>query len=51
MEVEDLTEERPENTENNFWNIEQPYPTKAEVITLKNALMLLFFTLRNLVDS
>ena len=37
MEVKDLTPTDPENEQNNFWSIEQPYPSKAEVISLKNS--------------
>ena len=31
MNVEDLTQEWPDNTNENFWVIEKPYPSKAEV--------------------
>ena len=36
MEVKDLTPTDPKNEQNNFWSIEQPYPSKAKVVSLKN---------------
>ena len=34
MNVEDLTQDMPKNTNENFWVIEKPYPSKAEVFTI-----------------
>ena len=48
MSVEDLTKDMPINDQENFWVIEKPYPTKAEVFiiilfqTQKSFLSLIF---------
>ena len=34
MSVEDLTKDMPINDQENFWVIEKPYPSKAEVFTI-----------------
>ena len=34
MSVEDLTKDMPINDQENFWVIEKPYPSKAEVFII-----------------